>query len=368
MSVLIDGHGTSRIPLSSYRYEGFIHPEAYVSGIHIISMSGPWTESESEVIEALAWFRGNRSRHRAVVRRKANRFRVGSLWDAPSRAPAYFRGVAMDIRLWLDRLRVAGLELAGSYLNLGANDGVSSDPLHPLAVGEVRELGGASLAIEADPALCVRHRKNLPWVPLACTRITTSNARAVIAPSFRTESSRAAVDVVKVDIDSFEGPMLEECLWRLHLRPKLLMVEVNSGIPPPLQFALLDSPQLRRHLAKVELLKEGGQPLEVNLPVAGVSLSYLVRRLAPDYALLELGSPDAIFVRSDLLALLGRKPLDEFEAFGRSWADAHGFSRSQIRRWHFELDEVDALGEVHAYLTSWMERHLAEVLPFTLTY
>merc|ERR1712039_732464 len=97
---------------------------------------------------------------------------------------------------------------------------------------------------------------------------------------------------------------------------------------------------------------------EVNKPIAGVSLSYLVRLLAPEYYLLELGSPDAIFVRADILKKMHREPLDEFETFERSWVDLHGFSRKQLRRWYFELDEVSALGEVHDYLVSWMQSHL----------
>ena len=35
--------------------------------------------------------------------------------------------------------------------------------------------------------------------------------------------------------------MIEECI-SAHLRPKVLRVEINAGIPPPLQYALLDSP------------------------------------------------------------------------------------------------------------------------------
>ena len=35
--------------------------------------------------------------------------------------------------------------------------------------------------------------------------------------------------------------MIEECI-SARLRPKILQVEINAGIPPPLQYALLDSP------------------------------------------------------------------------------------------------------------------------------
>merc|ERR1711972_586463 len=158
-----------------------------------------------------------------------------------------------------------------------------------------------------------------------------------------------------------EAFVLEELLQRGGLTPKIILVEVNSGIPPPLQFALHDSPQFRNHSRMVELVASDGQAMhrfEVNKPIAGVSLSYLVRHLAPAYFLLELGSPDAIFVRADLMKKLQREALDEFQAYERSWADLHGFSRQQVRHWYFNLDEIQMLGDVNDYLVSWMRRHL----------
>jgi len=311
----------------------------------------------------------NRSRHARVLRKKATRFRRGAFWDPTPRLPGYFRDVALNASVWLEQLRSAGVDLAGSYVNLGAADGVGDDPLNAFARDAVRESGGPTLAVEADPELCARHRQALPWVSLACERVSTRNLGALLRTSFSLASSRAALDVLKVDLDSFEGPILEEALFRQGLRPKLLLVEINAGIPPPLQFALLDSPQLQEAAKIVAISVGGSSPMEVNMPAAGVSLSYLVQRFAPDYVLLELGSPDAVLVRADLLPRLGRDaPLDEFQAFAHSWLDLHGFSRGQVRRWLYELDEVEALGEVYRHLAGWMAAHLGQVLPFVLSF
>ncbi|CAK0889432.1 unnamed protein product, partial [Prorocentrum cordatum] len=129
------------------------------------------------------------------------------------------------------------------------------------------------------------------------------------------------------------------------------------------------SAQARAHLPEVSLARGGGAPMVVNAPMAGVSLSWLVRRLAPlGYGLLELGSPDAAFARGDVLAALGRRPQDEFAAFSRSWLDTHGFGRRQLRRWLFELGEEEAQAELREHLQGWMRHHLGRELPFDLVY
>eukprot|EP00928_Gymnodinium_smaydae_P090429 TRINITY_DN74226_c0_g1_i1.p1 TRINITY_DN74226_c0_g1~~TRINITY_DN74226_c0_g1_i1.p1 ORF type:complete len:496 (+),score=118.72 TRINITY_DN74226_c0_g1_i1:187-1488(+) len=372
----VGGRPAGDAALSEYRFEGFVNPRAYLDDTGTLrTQRSPWSETAEDVRAALAWTRRNRTRMLSVVRRKRDRFRYGLRSRRAEadgggwRPPGYFRETALDVSSWIRLLRGAGVSLSGSYVNLGAADGVGDDPLHAFALdARARGLQDApKLAVEADPRLCERHRRNLPWVKLACTRVTTQNAKALIWDAFPTAAARDALDILKLDIDSTEAFVVEECLRRARLRPKLILVEVNAAIPPPLQYALLDSPQLRSNYPAVEVVM-GQLPLEINAPIAGVSLSYLVRHLAPDYALLEFGSPDAIFARTDIMTSLGRDALDEFEAFEHGWVDVHGFSRQQLRRWHFELDEVAALGELHGYLVKWMLTHLGEVLPFSLSY
>lgn len=367
-TLFVAGLPKTTLKLSDYRFEGFVHPEAYLDELgRALTLRSWWTEQHHDVQAALAWLRSNRSRHKHIFKRKASRFRLGSAVDLSRRLPAYFRNVALNASFWLEQLQAAGIVIRGSYINLGAADGVGDDPLHDFAMQDVRFGGGPALAVEAQEVLCERHRKALPWVTLVCDRVSTRNLGAFVEHVFTTQSAREEVDVLKVDVDSFEGPLVEEAIQRQGLRPKLLLVEINAGIPPPLQYALLDSPQLEHFGTEVALAIGDDAPMEMNAPFAGVSVSYLVRRLTPHYALLELGSPDAVFVRTDLLPALGREaPLDEFQAFAHGWVDVHGFSRHQLRRWMFELDEVEALGEFHDHLTEWMRSHLGAMLPFTL--
>merc|ERR1711934_995832 len=109
------------------------------------------------------------SRHKRIMHRKSRRFRVGSFWDSTPRMPEFYRTVALNSTAWLEDLRSAGIELSGTYVNFGAADGVSDDPLSDFARADVRQRGHA-LAVEAQQELCEAHRRNLPWVQLVCDR------------------------------------------------------------------------------------------------------------------------------------------------------------------------------------------------------
>eukprot|EP00927_Polykrikos_kofoidii_P072077 TRINITY_DN68230_c0_g1_i1.p1 TRINITY_DN68230_c0_g1~~TRINITY_DN68230_c0_g1_i1.p1 ORF type:complete len:461 (-),score=50.33 TRINITY_DN68230_c0_g1_i1:49-1431(-) len=390
VNVHVGGRSVGPASMSQWRFEGYVDPRAYFTPQGTLrTMRSPWAESPEDVREAMKWVDQNKTKMRAVVGWKRRKFRLGRAVEFGTHAPSYFRAVALNASSFLAQIRDAGVPLSGSYVNFGAADGVNDDPLYAVALefspeatpkrARHRSFAGVGVgdsalapqfAVEADPDLCAKHRQNLPWVQLACTSVTPQNTKSLLASAFPSSEHREALDVLKLDIDSFEAFVLEECLWRSGLKPKLILIEFNAGIPPPFQYALHYSPQFRAAYQSVALSfgKGQGDPLEVNAPIAGVSLSYLVRMLEPEYFLLSLGSPDAIFARRDVLERLGRFPVDEFKAFEQSWVDVHGFSRKQLRRWYFETDEVDALGEIHDHLTAWMQRYLGAVLPFVLTH
>ena len=351
--------------LSDHRFEGYVNPEAYVKDMsrgQILSLRSPWAETVEDVREALAWFHSNRSFHHTVERRKAHRFRMGKRRHV-IRSPTVEREIAKNVSYFLEKVHNSGHALEGSYVNIGANDGISDDPLSHYAASSRVKTKELALAIEADDNLCVKHAENLPWVKLVCSKVTTQNLRKLLSafPSF----ARSNLDILKVDIDSYDGPIIEESI-SCHLRPKLIQAEINA-LPPPLQFALLDSEQLRSCAIDVELLGVFSEKLPINAPVAGVSLSYLVRRLAPQYILMDIVSPDAIFLRADIAKDMAIEALDEFDAFARAWIDVHGIHRTVLRRWFFELDEVALLGEVFEFVTSWMTSHIGKILPFALS-
>ncbi|CAE7574553.1 unnamed protein product, partial [Symbiodinium necroappetens] len=282
-----------------------------------------------EVGRALTSFASNRSLRRSVGRRKARRFRLGSRPYTP-RPASVARAMGTNVSRFLERLGAAGIALEGSFLNIGANDGIGDDPLAHYAQSSLVKESGAAVAIEADEGLCVKHRRNLPWVALHCGFAVPSTLRSLLAPL----PWRRIVD---------------ECVHRLGWRPKVIQVEVNAGFPPPLQYSLLDSPLLREHLPYVEvygpIFGDKEMRLQVNSPIAGTSLSYYVQHLWPVYVLWDIVSPDAIFLRADLAEVAGIEALDEFHAFAWSWADIHNFHRDLVRRWTFELDAEGALGE-----------------------
>ncbi|CAK8993541.1 unnamed protein product [Durusdinium trenchii] len=343
VNVVVGGRTTAFASrLSDQRFEGYVNPEAYIlpKG-QIKSLRSPWAETVEDIHQALRWFRGNASRHRNVERRKAHRFRAGSRRHV-TRSPTFERQISQNVSYFLEQLETAGTMLSGSYVNIGANDGLSDDPLAHYARSEKVKAGGGALAIEADEELCAKHRVNLPWVKLVCSRVSTQNLKLLL--SGFPPSARSDLDVLKVDIDSYDGPIIKECRAQ-RLRPKILQVEINAGIPPPLQFALLDSPQLRETDSSVELLGVFSEKLPINAPIAGVSLSYLVRQLAPEYVLMDIASPDAIFLRADIARDMALNPLDEFDAFARAWSDVHGFHRQTLRRWVFQLGHMELLGE-----------------------
>jgi hypothetical protein len=51
-------------------------------------------------------------------------------------------------------------------------------------------------------------------------------------------------DLLKLDIDGYDGPVLREIL-RAGFRPKVLQLEVQPEIPPPIEFAVLYDPAYR---------------------------------------------------------------------------------------------------------------------------
>jgi hypothetical protein len=122
-------------------------------------------------------------------------------------------------------------------VNLGAGDGVScNDPVFPLF-----QAGFAGLAVEAGDNAALLY--NLPAGNIRkCqgTLITPSNVVALLEAARCPEHP----DFLKIDIDGYDGPVLLEIL-KAGYRPKVLQVEVQSEIPPPLDFAVLYDPEYR---------------------------------------------------------------------------------------------------------------------------
>lgn len=215
-------------------------------------------------------------------------------------------------------------------VNLGAGDGVScNDPVYPLY-----QAGYAGLAVEGgdDPAL----EANLPS-PNVCkllgTVITPANAAALLESAGCPQSP----DLLKVDLDGYDGPVLLEIL-KAGYRPKVIQAEVQPEVPPPLEFAVLYDPAYR---CLGPTGRHGG--------FYGASLSYVAnlgRRFGYFAAQLDFVTPfthDVTLIREDYADLvLGRFGIARRPDRELFLAHPPGYS-------HFREDDgIDAAGWRHA--------------------
>ncbi|CAK9100483.1 unnamed protein product [Durusdinium trenchii] len=97
------------------------------------------------------------------------------------------------------------------------------------------------------------------------------------------------VDIIKIDIDSYDCALLRALLEKV--RSYVLVLESQPLIPPPYKFARAYNPK---------------DPLEQGL--IGCSLSYQLRMLEPEYMLLIYSEHDTVFVHKDLAADLETLP------------------------------------------------------------
>jgi hypothetical protein len=157
------------------------------------------------------------------------------------RVPAEQRDYVVQLfapHLFALHINAAQPRFASSFaVNLGAGDGIScNDPVLPLF-----QAGFAGLAVDAasNPALLT----NLPAASIRKiqgTLITPTNVVNLL------ESSRCPQhpDFFKIDIDGYDAPVLLEIL-KAGYRPKVLQVEIQPEIPPPVEFAVLFDPDYR---------------------------------------------------------------------------------------------------------------------------
>ncbi len=147
------------------------------------------------------------------------------------------------LTLW-DKLVAAGAKPTRSVANLGANDGVSGDPTFQLF-----ESGWSGLAVEpskevqngfVERPLWERLWENLPWdrVVKDDTPVTPNNVIAI----FERARLPHDLDVLKIDLDSYDIFVVERLLRHSPFRPKIIVMEINEKIPPPIMFA----PNFRR--------------------------------------------------------------------------------------------------------------------------
>jgi hypothetical protein len=134
------------------------------------------------------------------------------------------------LTLW-DKLVAAGARPTRAVANLGANDGVSGDPTF-----ELFEAGWSGLAVEpskavhegfAERPLWERLWENLPWdrVVKDDTPVTPDNVIAI----FERAHLPLDLDVLKIDLDSYDIFVVERLLRHSRYRPKIIVMEISEA-------------------------------------------------------------------------------------------------------------------------------------------
>ena len=239
---------------------------------------------------------------RAGQRRGRSRARLGSSLRSRRTATARGRGdhgnetgygeAFYILTLW-DKLVKAGMRPTRSAVNLGANDGISGDPTF-----ELFERGWSGLAVEPskksglvgfiERPLWERLWENLPWdrVVKDDTPVTPDNVVAL----FDRAKLPLDLDVLKIDLDSYDIFVVERVLLHSRYRPKIIVMEISEGARKRERTRETDAGRVR-----------ASRSLSLSLTPLSFSLSRARRREDPaaDHVCAELPAP----------LELGRRPL-----------------------------------------------------------
>ena len=145
-----------------------------------------------------------------------------SLRDIPSYLAA--QQISDRVVLIMDSIREQTSSVSKVVVNIGANDGVSLDPVYDLYV--TRGCGGVCIDYEDH---YIEKLKTVlpPNVDIIIKKVTPDNILDMI-------SAYKDIDVVSIDIDSYDYFILEKIVT---VKPKLILIEVNVDVPPGIFFA-----------------------------------------------------------------------------------------------------------------------------------
>jgi len=221
----------------------------------------------------------------------------------------------------------------GFVVDVAASDGVALS----CTLGFFKDVNWGGLAVEMDPEKFSRLAfvyAGFPNAKLARSRVTPSNVSALMQ-GFEVPSD---FELLNLDIDSYDLYVIDELL-KSSFRPKVISMEINEKIPPPIFFTVnYDDAHYWRgdHFfgcsltAAASVVKAHGYILEslqynnavfIRADVAGVLFDDLSSNIAYDAGyrnradrmklfpwnadvdrLLDLSTPDAIKVVNELFA------------------------------------------------------------------
>jgi len=159
----------------------------------------------------------------------------------------------------------AGVELSRSFINIGAQDGKTEDPLYSY----VEKYNAKGLYFEKDPEYCRLADDNLNKTQrIICAGVTPNNLMDLLNKhgGNGVRMGQRHYDVIKIDVDSYDAILLKVLLDN-HFSAKMFFLEVNPAIPPPYKFATYYHPKLFDSMIKASMQ---------DWPLRGMSLSYAI--------------------------------------------------------------------------------------------
>jgi len=213
--------------------------------------------------------------------------------------------------------------MSNFVLNIGARDGVAADPLYPLfqTFPETE-----AVLVELQHEWFAKLKKNyarFPKAHLVNKGIDLRNFNQVLRKPGRRHISSQSMDILKFDIDSCECHFLELMLAKDdgYFRAKVIQVELNHVLPPPLSFKDM-CPRNNPGRSK-------GQR-----DVWGCSMQAAYDLVKPyGYLLLQYDWPDAVFVHE---SFQGAFPCllqgNNEEIFRRNYWIGHDWAKQHYKR------------------------------------
>jgi len=240
----------------------------------------------------------------------------------------------------LDRVfRQLGIIEKGYVVDIAASDGYSQSP----TLGFFSRKGWSGLAVEMDAGFFSKLAfiyASFPNARLARNRVTPGNI-ATLLHSFEVPHE---YELLNLDIDSYDLFVIEEML-KAGYRPKVISMEVNEKIPPPIFFTVnFDND----HYWQVDHF-------------FGCSIEAACSVVKPfGYILESMGYNNALFIRSDLAQ-------DQFADLSAQDAYNQGYrnkvDRKELFPWNadmepvLELNQTDAISFLHHYFKKYSGKY-----------
>lgn len=246
-------------------------------------------------------------------------------------------------------------------VNFGCRDFGPGDPIFSL----LDQTALKGLFVDADGYEAQRARQRLLGHKVHTLHVflTPQSTRSLLSEHV----GAGPVDILKVDVDSFDISILDAALSVLQAR--VVMAEYNLAIPPPFRYA-------QQYADDVAGTSNSGPAAALRRGMFGASISYLVEFFAlRGYLLLKMNHADTVWIHRSLAAQFSddnaflQFPVDEWACYLQarlppnndlSWWLPPEYRRDYTREWLLERDEHVALRRLWGNLSNWNR------VPFTL--